>query len=439
MAEKSCSVITISDPIVNEVIRQFQDKYDGFEAVELNIFGTETSPLFRIKDVEKILRKTGIRQALRSDKKNKRENQIYRFGFDYIKAKAQVVGDIDRSTLFFTRDGLYRYLMTSRGEISNIFREFLLGVIDQLMSKGYATMSQSVENLEYRLKQKTKSWEEIKRLKDKAEKKNYELIKTVNELEIEIDGNKIWSNSLAKEISRLSIAVEEGYDDDHQISLENKLMKEKYMKKLYVFIVDPHKIDSKSAAIEKTKAKKKLAKLPKKKLGIEDYISTDRLHELLGESSSSDETTDDEFDMESSNHINYSCEQFKFCKPIKSEYYYYTVSFALLKTHEYVFDLYVTDFAQVKRFKEYMGKKFKTPLPNIFEVSFDEMEIALRKDFIKFEESEEGKHAKELRHKTRSRKGSVTASSEITDEVPKKKRVQPIKSGAPKITDDCSI
>lgn len=227
-----------ADPIIGEILEKYKSAYgDEFTLSELNIYGSKDVQLFKISDIEKILDMSNIRKLLISDKKNDIRFRIYTEDEDYIKAKVKNDSGKINVTVFFTKSGLYKYLITSQGLISNIFRNFLIKILDRLVTGGNLTLTHTIDEL----KDKLHLIDDLEDKNIKLEDKDYEVDGATDKIVDDAgadDENIIVIEHLQNEIKRLNGIIQDDSSGDIIFKNENTFLKKRYMRKLYIYLID---------------------------------------------------------------------------------------------------------------------------------------------------------------------------------------------------------
>jgi prophage antirepressor-like protein len=366
------------DNIITPMIEKFRDSSPEFSLTSLKAYNTSQEPLFKFSDVSVLLGKKNIRQIINEDSKKSPNDRIYTIGKDFVYGLAKSKNGAKRRALFFTRRGFQIYLMTSRGDISNLFRNFLLVILEELHEKGIVSKNDAIRITEQRYQQ------EIQQIKSRlgrlnivleAEQKlRQEVEMCLTDTEIDRDTLKIIAAHQKKKIQttqRYVVNMEE--DFPHSKESELRILKQKYAKPVKIYLVPYEKI---ARSVKRKKRKKE-----KKKSKIYEYLSVKKIKELgLEDSSSDEEESFENYVME----YDYSLFGHN-CKPHESDSMYYTLSPTKRLSKSlgiYVDDAYITGKNQYNLFVNYAKKTCSTSVVGVFLISLGEIHEKFREIFI---------------------------------------------------------
>lgn len=370
------------DPILSPILSKFRQTNPGFTCeTPFEIYNDQKNPLFKISSIEALMGKSDILRVVQNDQKKPPDDRVYTYGEDFVHGISCVQGSNQkRKSMFFTRRGFQMYLMTSRGDISNLFRKFLLVVLDELHSKGTARLDDALRATEEKYVAEIQSisnrLSHANELLEKEQIRRLEVETALSEAEIAADQLTMLNAHQLSQIKRAheySINMEEDFPSSKEEEL--RLLKQKYLKVVRVHVVPYEKIKQPSRDPTPAPVNGK----PKNR--IYEYMTQEKIRELgLDESSS-----EDEFEVPCGvREYNYNAFSYH-NPPDLDEVCYY--SLALTKkppnAHTHVGDLYVADQAHYNYLKEYLEKMCSTPIKGVFATTFTEMEEKLREKFIK--------------------------------------------------------
>jgi hypothetical protein len=379
------------DPIISPIVDRFKTANPGFTYdKKFIIYNTNEHPLFKISSIEILMGKTDIIRVIRDDQKKSIDERMYTPGDDFVYGTALVPGsNYKRRAMFFTRSGFQIYLMTSRGDVSNLFRKFLLVVLDELHTKGFVAREdairiteekykEEIQAITNRLEQTSKVLENEQLKRQEVEAHLVEAEITANQLTI-IAGHQEKQLHSAREYTR---NMEEDFPSSKEDEL--RILKMKYLRVIRVYLVPYEKL--------KKPAEKKQVKKRKPKNKIYEYLSAAKVEEFgLDDTSSDDELNDHcELNMvESKRHgpvLSYTYDMFSTSNPPDfNDAYYYTISATKklsVRLGIHIGNLYVSSQEHYDGLKTYLMENCPTPIRGVFITSFHEMEDKLRELFI---------------------------------------------------------
>lgn len=386
MEKKSYELVPDADPIISPIVEKFREEEPDFECTDLQIYNTQEEPLFKISDVEKLLGKTNIGKVIRDDLKRKDKRRIYREGRDFVKGyPISKETKRKRITLFFTRRGLQIYLMTSRGDIATLFREFLLVVLDELARNGEVKLRKALAITEEKYKMEIGLiTERLEHTTQVLEEEQLKLQETSEKLEIaEIDRDSLemvneYQKKKIKESEQYQLNYLEEFSSNKHEELD--LMKKKYMRPIHVYLVEPEKV-------KKAKNRKPKKKKSKKKDKLLKYLTEEQIKEL-GLEESDEESDMEQIKIEQLDNIpleyNTSIYGSLHCPPMEDTFYF-TLSFSAkicTTLGLYIKDFYVSDRKHYDKLIEYLRTSCPTRLKAVFETSLADIDEKLREIFI---------------------------------------------------------
>lgn len=370
------------DSIIAPMIEKFKESAPEYINRDIMppTYGTPANPLFRMSDISILLGKKNIKKVLADDQKKPEEERFYKLGKDFVYGLALAKNKSKRKALFFTRRGFHVYLMTSRGDISNLFRNFLIVVLEELHEKGMVTRNEAIRITNEKHK------EEIARIENRLSHTNLLLEKEqlcrleterfLRETEIDRDTLKIISEhhkrkvEIAKEYQK---NMTEDFPNDKEDEL--RILKRKFLKPVHIYLVPFEKVQK---AIKKPKNKKNSKK---KKGKIYEYLTVVQIKELgLEESSDEEEESKDTFVVE----YDYSLYG-ALHKPHPDDSMYYTISQSKNLSSRlgiHVGDFYIAGKEHYNQIIKYLMDTCSTPLKGVFLVSIGEIEEKTREIFI---------------------------------------------------------
>ena len=383
------------DPIISPIVDRFKATNPGFTYdKKFVIYNTDANPLFKVSAIETLMGKTDILRVIRDDQKKPAEERMYTQGDDFVYGVSATIGsNYKRRGMFFTRSGFQIYLMTSRGDISNLFRKFLLVVLDELHTKGYVARDEAIRMTEEKYR------EEIQAIEDR-------LARTSKVLEDEQIRRQTAEEQLVEsEIAATQLTIIAGHqkkqlhsaheytknmEEDFPSSKEDELriLKMKYLRVIRVYLVPYEKVKKPSKIVALRTPKKKASSQPARKK-IYEYLSAEKVEEFGLDDSSDDDIqyipaeSAEGHDVEVSQ---YTYDVFSLgTPPESSESHYYTISATKklsAKLGVHVGDLYISSQDHYDGLKSYLIENCGTCIKGVFAVSFGEMEEKLREVFI---------------------------------------------------------
>lgn len=238
--------------LISSLISQFKKNNPG-HANEINspkTYGSMEKPLFKVKEIEKSLDKKNIGKVIFDDKKKNINERIYKEGRDYIYAFSIAGDGSKRRQLFFTNHGFRRYIMTSRGAISNIIRSFIIDVLDEIekydksILKNVFNKNEEKYRLELSNMRKELSDSIMSLESEKNKRKEAESI--ISEVKVQRDDYKYLLSRNEKKL-KLSYEYNENMINDfpEDKNRELEIMKKKFFKPVQIYLEDPEYIKRK--------------------------------------------------------------------------------------------------------------------------------------------------------------------------------------------------
>lgn len=216
----------------------------------INVYNTKQSPLFLAKDIGILL---GISHIKLLTKKFEVDEKV--IGHMQIKNK-------NKEVIFLTKLGVYRCFYASRSPLARLFRKFIGNLLDHMMTHETELLQKisrrfQIDNPELiekgiddlhkkAIKYEQKYIEEKKRAAALAiecedeRKKREESEKEKIKMDISNSYNLMHIEQLKQEKESFIERIKNTSDDDEPIDLkEMRLLKERFMKPLYVYILHP--------------------------------------------------------------------------------------------------------------------------------------------------------------------------------------------------------
>lgn len=389
------------DPIISPILARFTSDNPNFTCEKsLEIYNNSDNPLFKISSIEILMGKTDILRVIRSDQKLPANDRMYTQGEDFVygMSYSHEGSNYKRKGMFFTRRGFQIYLMTSRGDISNLFRKFLLVVLDELHTKGFVKNAEALRITEEKYRAEIKNINErftyIKESLEHEQIKRKEAEDQLAESGIIADKLMMITGHQKKQI-QLAHEYNQNMEADFPASkeVELRILKMKYLRTIRVYLVPYEKI------VRAQKEPAAAAKPSKAKNRIYEYMSKEKVEELgLDDSSSDDGASDYESNpacgiqpaRDPSHARDYVCE-YDYSSfglsypPDPNDSYYYAISptkklSTSLGIH--VADLYVSNSEHYAGLKEYLIENCSTSVRGVFMTTLTELEEKLREVFI---------------------------------------------------------
>lgn len=221
----------------------------------IKVFNTKTKPLFLAKDIGILLGISQIRVLIRKFDDDEKVS-------GYISENNKI-----KKVVFLTRHGIYRCFFSSRSPLAKLFKKFICNLLDhmveneteimeklsnkfqtenpKLIEKGIQDLENRANELENKyLEEKNKSKllkeqyinEQNKRIETETEKTEIDILNSYNMMHIaQLKKDKEQYLSHIKSIKENIIL-----DDVDSINLtELRLLKEKFMKPMYIYILHP--------------------------------------------------------------------------------------------------------------------------------------------------------------------------------------------------------
>jgi prophage antirepressor-like protein len=221
----------------------------------MRIFNTKVNPLFLAKDIGILLGIPHIKYIVR---KFEAEEMVV----GYIKTPNNKI----KKVIFLTRHGIYRCFYVSRSPLAKLFRKFIGNLIDhmithetevlqkisavfktenpELIERGLTDLNNKVAELEVKYIEEKKRAEELLLQCEDEQKKRAELEQENTEIDIANSYNMMYIEQLKQDKIKYSEKIRNMNDslleDNSTDTLEIKLIKEKYMKPIYIYILHPN-------------------------------------------------------------------------------------------------------------------------------------------------------------------------------------------------------
>lgn len=252
----------------------------------IKVFNSKIKPLFLAKDIGILM---GISQINYTIRNFEPEEKIY----GYINQNNKI-----KKVVFLTRHGIYRCFFISKSPLARLFRKFICKLVDHmieyetnllnkisikfqvenpdLIEQGMDDLYEKISEYEKKLLEEKKKAEILeeqykieqnKRIIAEEENNELDIINTYNAMHITQLKND--EKTYIKKIKTIknNIEIEESQSTE---SIELRLLKEKYMKSMYVYILHPTYFNS--LLKKKQKNNEKNLDQPKK---VEDEDSDD--------------------------------------------------------------------------------------------------------------------------------------------------------------------
>jgi hypothetical protein len=373
-----------ADSIIAPLMAKFMENYSSPDKTNLNLtpYNSGENPLFKVSDAEILLQKTNIRQILDKDQKKPIDERAFTLGEHFVYGLALSTNNSKRKTLFFTIDGFETYLMMSYGNVSNLYRKFVLVVMRELRLNGAVTLENAIKQTEQRYQKEIRVVNQMlthtTHILALEQSKRLEVENFLIETEIDRDSLKIISEHHRRKVQK-AIEYQNNLSDDFPNSKEDELniLQKKFLKPLKIYIVPFEKVQK---ALKKPLLFNNKSKKAKNK--IYEYLPAAKVKEL-----GLDDSSDDERDTADSFILEYDYSMFgTMHKPHPDDQYYYTISMSKnLSTRLgiYVGDLYITGKEHFDELISYLRENCETPLRGSFTISITELEDKVREIFIK--------------------------------------------------------
>jgi hypothetical protein len=373
-----------ADSIIAPLIANFMKNSSSPDKTNfiLTPYNSGENPLFKVSDAEILLQKTNIRQILDKDQKKPVDERAFTLGEHFVYGLALSTNNSKRKTLFFTIDGFETYLMMSYGNVSNLYRKFVLVVMRELRLNGMVTLENAIKQTAQRYQKEIQDVNQMLTHTNQVlaleQSKRVEVENFLIETEIDRDSLKIISEHHRIKVQK-AIEYQNNLSDDFPNSKEDELniLQRKFLKPLKIYIVPFEKVQK---ALKKPWLFNNKLKKPKNK--IYEYLSAAKVKEL-----GLDDSSDDERDPTDSFVLEYDYSMFgTLHKPHPDDQYYYTISMSKnLSTRLgiYVGDLYITGKEHFDELISYLRENCETPLRGSFTISITELEDKVREIFIK--------------------------------------------------------
>jgi hypothetical protein len=248
------AVVSDSDKFIKTIIENFlqsdmcNEEHKGMNT-DLKVYNSYEHPIFHAYNIAEFLKKGSktINKVFERDLESEKSQRVFKPYIDYVYG--YVEGNRSNKTqLFLTKSGLNKYLLISRGEISNIYRDFADVMFQELERKGKVELQELLEKMRTHKEEQDKEVAYWKQRSVDMENKN----ETMN-----------WeAEYYQKQIKDLQDDIEDNNDFNPKRlnSRYDKILIENYAKKIIVCLV-PYK-----TTVQKKKVNKRA--LPPKKLDL---------------------------------------------------------------------------------------------------------------------------------------------------------------------------
>jgi prophage antirepressor-like protein len=349
--------------IMEQIMHECQRQDPGFSVEHpITVFGDAKNPLFCVKDLEIALGKKSIRHTVRSDAKREAASRMYNIDEDY--KRVLVLYGKPRRMMCFTRRGLYKYIMTSRGVVSNMFRNFLLIVLEKLFENQVVTLEESVAEFRRQIE------EERQQVSAAQERLGYTMAQYGNakraqhQAEMNMFRLQVQLQQERERVGHLAAALEDDVDEfapNHRVELD--AMRRIYMKTAFVCLEKSDTLQRRQAARMKKKKKEE------KELGFD--LSDPEFADIVGHMTLEFEDLDDD-------------ELFSIHNPPPElEHYYYSIRTTKPKTKLMVAEVFYQNKAHLDELKSYLAQTAATPEKDIYHTSLMDIRSKLSELFMR--------------------------------------------------------
>lgn len=197
-----------------------------FKNLQVTIYGTHDEPLFKAKDIGKLLELTNIREVIKS-----------------FNAKQKVVSSTDtpggkQQTAFLTEQGLYKVLMRSRKKIAEQFQDWVCEVVEQIRRKGKY-------DLQEKLQEKEKMIEQFQSELDKYKQTDYEQVHTTGYVYVmTTDRPNVFKIGTSKNVRNRAIKLQTANVDDIQVLFQFPTSNGKILEEAVHYVLDRYRTNS---------------------------------------------------------------------------------------------------------------------------------------------------------------------------------------------------
>src|SRR6476661_7286076 len=324
----------------------------------IKIFNTNTEPLFLAQDIGIIIGATNIKAMIKNF--NSREK---------VTGNIRISGKVVNKE-FLTKRGIYRILLTNRTKLSDVFRDFIYELIDNIINNEVSKLNSikkkyREKNPELIKEASTELYDNIRKYKQLYEEEFNE--RSLLETEVSIKNMYIEQLKLDKENAQKKI---KNLKYESSISEENIIinnLKKKYMKEFDVYLVPPETLKNVFTGINP------INKI-KNSFILDDYISN---YDMLTRSLALDSKINEEEIL----YVNFSYKTKKSDKVSTSDNEIAQNNQICIMT-DYIHDK--NKYSELidilkKEFDHYRTVKGKNSTSNIiFELSIDDIKRALR-------------------------------------------------------------
>jgi prophage antirepressor-like protein len=215
----------------------------------IRVFGSKINPLFLAKDIGILL---GISHIKILIKKFEKEEKIFGYITNNNKTKR---------VIFLTKLGIYRCFFASRSPLAKLFRKFIVNIVDnictneseilkkisekfqidnpELIEQGMCDLYNKIRDYETQLINEREKCEAEKKIRKEAEDERLEvdIVNSFNMMHIE--QLKKEKDGMINKIKCMKNSLIDDNDDNSIDLVEVRMIKEKYMKPLYIYILYP--------------------------------------------------------------------------------------------------------------------------------------------------------------------------------------------------------
>jgi prophage antirepressor-like protein len=196
-----------------------------FNGLDIQVYGTYEEPLFKAKDIGKLLEMSNIRETIKNFN-NKQK----------VVSLTDTLGG-EQETTFLTEQGLYKVLMRSRKKIAEQFQDWVCEVVEEIRRKGKY-------DLEEKLKEQERLLEEKDRELTYFKEKTYEEIeKTGHIYVIQTDGGTKVGKTKDTVIKRIK-GLQTGNVNEIQILMDYKTSNADLLERCVHYILDRYRCNS---------------------------------------------------------------------------------------------------------------------------------------------------------------------------------------------------
>lgn len=209
--------------ISKDLVKSLGELYNPIFS-NIRIYGSVEDPLFVAKDVQKLLQLTTL-----SYSGDRFEDEL-----EKRKIKIQTNGGA-QETVVFTEQGLYKAIFASIVPVAKQFQRFITVVMRQLRTRGSVSIDQAIDGYK---KEIVKEQQKAKMLEDQLDEEHAKMIahRTAEERYHSQWLDMQYKAAAAEEKSKYSMTK-----DASIMEAQIQKMREKYMKPLYILLIQPPK------------------------------------------------------------------------------------------------------------------------------------------------------------------------------------------------------